>query len=470
MSALKKFAYAGGGVALGYLAWKAFAGNSEIGRNDGRAKGKTFVIVGAGFAGLAVASELARLLPDPNNGDILLIDEDNFLLFTPMLAEAAGGEVDSRHIVHPVDHVSARIQFIEGTVTGIDLTKKTVDVKRGRKGSNLATRQYQADHIVIALGSVTNFHDIPSLTEMAIPMKKLQDALAVCDRALACLEEASTEEDPDKRKELLTFIVAGGGFSGVETMSALNDLLRANLLNYPKITSDEIRTILINPGDRLLTEITPDLAAYAHSELKKRGVETRMKTKISGATQTYVELERGERIPARTLIWTAGVKPNPLVEQLECEKGKHGGIKVNACCQVVGRDGIWALGDCADVPHSNGKGSYAPTAQNATPAGKLVARNIVAAVRGMKAAPFQYTPVGELALVGRRAGVARIYGHNFSGPLAWAMWRVTYLTKMPGAGQKARILSDWVLDLIFGRDPISLGPGTPALSRKNAIQ
>ena len=470
MSALKNLAYAGGGVAFGYLAWKAFAGGSEIWRNQGRGKGKTFIIVGAGFAGLAAASELARLLPDPNNGDILLIDEDNFLLFTPMLAEAAGGELDSRHIVHPVDHVSARIQFIQGTVTGIDLTKKTVDVKRGRKGSNLAPQQYQADHIVIALGSVTNFHHIPGLAEIAIPMKKLEDAVAVCDRALACLEQASMEEDPNKRQEMLTFVVAGGGFSGVETMAALNDLLRANLRKYPKITGHEIRTILINPGDRLLTEITSDLAAYAHSELKKRGVQTRMKIKISGATHTYVELEGGERIPARTLIWTAGVKPNPLVEKLECEKGKHGGIKVNACCQVVGHHGIWALGDCADVPHSNGKGSYAPTAQNATPAGKLVARNIVAALRGMKGASFQYTPVGELALVGRRAGVARIYGHNFSGPLAWAMWRATYLAKMPGAGQKARILSDWVLDLIFGRDPVSLGPGTPAIARKNAIQ
>jgi NADH:ubiquinone reductase (H+-translocating) len=470
MSALNKFAYAGGGFALGYLAWKAFAGGSEIWRNRGRGNGKTFIIVGAGFAGLAAAGELARLLPDPNNGDVLLIDEDNFLLFTPMPAEAAGGEVDSRHIVHPVDHVSARIQFIEGTVTGIDLTKKTVEVKRGRKGSNLAPKQYQADHIVIALGSVTNFHDIPGLAEIAIPMKKLEDAVAVCDRALACLEQASTEEDPNNRQELLTFVVAGGGFSGVETMAALNGLLRANLRKYPKITSQDIRTILINPGDRQLTETTPDLAAYAHSELKERGVETRMNTKISGAIQTYGDLEGGERIPARTLIWTAGVKPNPLVEQLECEKGKHGGIKVNACCQMVGRDGIWALGDCADVPHSDGKGSYAPTAQNATPAGKLVARNIVAALRGMKAAPFQYRPVGELALVGRRAGVARIYGHNFSGPLAWAMWRATYLAKMPGAGQKARILSDWVLDLIFGRDPISVGPGRPALLRKNAIQ
>jgi NADH dehydrogenase len=462
MSLFKKLVYAGGGVAVGYLGCKALGDHAEIRQNKGRANGKTFVVVGAGFAGLATASELARLLPDSKNGDILLIDEDNFLLFTPMLTEAAGGEIDTRHIVHPLAHVSERIQFIEGTVTGIDLLKKTVSVSRG---SNLTPKQYQADHIVIALGSVTNFHDIPGVAETAIPMKKLEDAAAVCDRALACLEQASMAENPDKCKELLAFVIAGGGYSGVETM-AVNDLLRDGIRKYPNIATEDLRTILINPGDRLLTEITSDLAAYAENKLKSRGVEIRMETKVSGATRTYVEVEGGERIPAGTLIWAAGVKPNPLVEQLSCEKGKHGGIKVNACCEVLGHEGIWALGDCAEIPHANGKGSYAPTAQNASREGKLVARNILAGLQGLRARPFDYEPVGELALVGKHSGVARMYGYNFSGPLAWAMWRAVYLAKMPGAGQKTRILSDWLLDFIFGRDPIAIRRDTSALTEQ----
>ena len=272
-----------------------------------------------------------------------------------MLTEAAGGELDLRHIVHPLDHVSARIQFVEGTVTGIDLTKKTVDLSRGPKGNNLPPKSYQADHLILALGSVTNFHDIPGLVETAIPMKKLEDAAAVCDRALACLDQASIETDPDKRKELLTFVVAGGGYSGVETMAAVNDLVRERVRKHPNIANENVRTILINPSNRLLSEITPDLAAYAERKLKEREVEIRMKTKVSGATKTYIEVEGGERIPARTLIWAAGVKPNPLVEQLPCEKGKHGGIKVNACCQVLGHDQIWAVGDCAEIPHANRK-------------------------------------------------------------------------------------------------------------------
>ena len=456
MTLLKKIAYAGGGLALGYVASGAFAGSAEIRRNKGSAIGRTLVVVGAGFAGVAVASELARLLPDPANGDIVLIDEDDFLLFTPMLTEVAGDEVDARHIIHPVKHLSKRIRFIRGIVTGIDLAAKTVDVRTGGKGTDLAPERVHADQIVIALGSTTNFHDIPGLADTALPVKKLEDASAIFDRIVGCLERASTEEDPERRTELLTFVVAGGGYAGVETMAAVNDLVRDRIRGYPNIANENVRTILINPGNRLLTEITADLAAYAESKLKERGVEIKMKTKVSGATTTCVAIEGEERIPARTLIWAAGEKPNPLVERLSCEKGTHGRIKVSARCEIPGHHGIWALGDCAEIPHANGLGSYAPTAQNATREGKLVARNMVAALRGLKAEPFDYTPVGELALVGKHSGVARVYGHNFSGRLAWAMWRAIYLAKMPGTGQKVRILSDWVLDLVFGRNPIAI--------------
>jgi NADH:ubiquinone reductase (H+-translocating) len=465
MALLRKLAYAGGGAALGYLAWKALEDSVSIEANKGLAAGKTFVIAGAGFAGLAAASELARLFPDAGNGKIILIDEDNYLLFTPMLTEAAGGELDTRHIVHSLERVSKRIEFVEGTVEEIDLAAKTVTVATGPKGSGSSKALYRADHIVIALGSVTNFHGIPGLAETAIPMKKLEDAAAVCNRAMARLQQASTEENPETRKELLTFVVAGGGYTGVETMAALNDLVRDGLDKYPNITEKDVRTLLIDPGDRLLMEITPDLAAYAESKLKERGVEIKMRTKVSGATSTYVEVEGKERIPARTLIWAAGVKPNPLAEKLPCKKGKHGGIAVSAEFQLADHPQIWALGDCAEIPHADGKGFYAPTAQNATREGTLVARNILAGLQHRKPVPFEYTPVGELALVGKHSGVARLYGHNFSGPIAWAMWRAVYLSKMPGARQKARILSDWLLDLIFGREPISLNPGASNISR-----
>jgi len=377
-----------------------------------------------------------------------LIDEDRYLLFTPMLTEVAGGEVEARHIVHPLHQLSKRIQFIHGRVTGIDIAGRTVD---------LGTKRYQADHLIIALGSVTNFHDIPGLEQVAIPMQTLDDAAAVYRRTTSCLEAASLEGDAEKRRELLTFVVSGGGFSGVETMAALNDSVRRGIRDFPRLAKEEIRTILINPGERLLEALTPDLAAYAARALESRGVETRMKSKVSGATRTYVDLLGGERIPTRTLIWTAGVKPNPIAEQVRCEKSEHGAIKVDGCCRIPGTSGVWALGDCAEIPRAGHK-PYSPTAQNATREGSLVARNIAAELHGLHPRPFEYTPVGELALVGRRSGVARIYSHNFSGPLAWLMWRATYLAKMPGTVQKSRIVGDWLMDLLFGRDAVSQMP------------
>ena len=462
MALLKKLAYAGGGLALGYLGWTVLGDAAEVRRNVGIGKGKTFLVLGAGFAGLAAAVELARLLPDSSNGDIVLIDEDNFLLFTPMLTEAAGGELDSRHILRSLQQVSKRIRFVQGTVTEIHLTEKTVTVQRGGQGSDLPAMQCAADHILIAVGSVTNFHGIPGLAETAIPMKKLEDASQVNERVLACLQEASSETDTARKRALLTFVVAGGGYTGVETMAAVNGLIRTRIHEYPTIAPRDVQTILINPGDRLLNEITPDLASYAADKLKQHGVQIRMKTEVSAATESHVEINGSERIPTRTLIWAAGVKPNPIVEPLPCEKGRHGGIKVDACCQVPGHPGIWAMGDCAEIPRPHDKGAYAPTAQNASREGKQVAHNIVASLHGLVPKAFNYTPLGELALVGRHSGVARVSGHNFSGPVAWAMWRAVYLFKMPGTGQKARILSDWVLDLIFGRDPIATNASNSA--------
>ncbi len=440
MASKKTWLWCAGGAAVGYLAVKSW----QATRNHGLAKGKVFVVVGAGFAGLSVASALAKLLPGADNGEIILIDEDRFLLFTPMLTEVAGGEVEARHIIHRLDQVSNRIQFVHGKVTGIDLASKTV---------HLGAQHYRADHLIIALGSVTDFHEIPGLEQAAIPMKTLGDAAAVHSRVISCLEEASRENDAQKRRELLTFVVAGGGFSGVETMAALNDCVRRRIRAYPRLSKEQIRTILINPGGRLLEELTPELGAYAQRALENRGVEMRMKGKVAGATTMHVELEGGDRIATRTLVWTAGVRPNPIAEQLPCEKSRHGAIKVDACCRIPGAPGVWALGDCAEIPRPHHK-AYAPTAQNATREGSLVAHNIVAELSGRNPHPFEYTPIGELALVGRRSGVARIYGHNFSGPLAWALWRVTYLAKMPGAMQKSRILGDWLTDLLSSGDSI----------------
>jgi NADH:ubiquinone reductase (H+-translocating) len=456
MKAVQKLLWGGLGAVAGYSAWYKLQERQEIQSYAGLAGNKTIVILGAGFGGMAVAEELARLLPDPGNGEIVLIDSKNYLLFTPMLAEAAGGELDTRHITSPVRRLPKRIRFVQGEVTRIDLASKTVTVNRGSDSAGASEELYRADHLVIALGSVSNFHHQASVAKYSLQMKSLEDAGAVCRRVLASLERASLEKDEAKRKEYLTFVVGGAGYTGVETMAAINDLARDSARDHSDLQPEDIRAVLVDPADRLLPELTPDLADFAARKLKERHVELLLKTSVTGAGEDYVELNGNQRLPSRTLIWAAGVEPNPLVKALDCPKGKHGGVETNNGCQVTKYNGVWALGDSAEVPKPDSKGAYAPTAQNATREGSLVGQNIARSLRGLPPKPFTYTPIGELALVGKHSGVARIYNRNFSGLVAWAMWRAVYLAKMPSMSQRIRIVGDWTLDWIFGREPIPI--------------
>jgi len=255
---------------------------------------------------------------------------------------------------------------------------------------------------------------------------------------------------------MLTIVVAGGGFSGVETMAALNGLLRHSLPRYHHLSEDDIRTILIHPGDHLLSEIGQSLGDYAQRKLEHSGVEVRLKTEIDGAGSEYVEIKGGERIPTSLLVWTAGVRPNPVIGVLDLKRGQHGGIVVDRTCAVPEHPGVWALGDCAEVPEPGGKKTYAPTAQNATRAGSLVARNIVRAIHDEQPVPFSYQPIGQLALVGRHASVATLCGLQFSGVLAWAMWRGVYLAKEPRLAKRLRVALDWTLDCFTGLDIAAL--------------
>jgi NADH:quinone reductase (non-electrogenic) len=444
------------GAGAACLAIRSIARTAEAQRNAGLGAGKRIVILGAGFRGIAAAVELARLLPQNDNGDIVVIDEDNFLLFTPMLTEATAGEINPRHIVVGVHEFSKRISFIQGRIDHVDVKTREVTVTVGESELDPEQKKIPADQLVIALGSVTNFHHVDGAEEHCLEVKRLGDADAICKRSLASIDRALIESDPAKRKALLTFVVAGGGYTGVETIAAVNDLVRVKSVEYG-LDEGQVRTVLVNPGDRLLTETSAELGEYAAEKLKQHGVEIRMNTSVKSVSSDGVELLSGERIPSHTVIWAAGVKPSPIVESLDCEKGKHGGIKVNACCQIENAPDVWALGDCAEIPQPNKAGTYAPTAQNATREGALVTKNIVSALRGEAPQPFTFKPLGELALVGRHAGAARIFGRNVYGIVAWALWRMVYLAKIPGLAPKSRVMMDWILDLFFGRDPVELG-------------
>ena len=400
---------------------------------------------------MAVAEELARRLPHAERGEITLVDRYNFSVFTPMLTEVVGGQIDPRHVGASLRQLAPPMTFVAGDVTAIDLAARrvTVQLRMLTGGIKSEERELVADHLVIALGSVTAYHDVPGLREHSVPMKSLRDASAIHDRALGLLDRADAETDPAKRRRLLTFVVGGGGYSGVETMAALNDLLRESVRHYRHIDEGDIRTILAHSEERLLPELGARLAAYSQRELARRDVDIRLNTKITGAGEGWVKLG-DEEIPASMLIWTAGVAPSPAIANLDAPLGDHHGLRADRFLRVSEYPGVWALGDCAEVPRRRG-GTYAPTAQNATREGKLAARNIVATLRGKTLTPFNYRPLGQLALVGRRAGVAELRGWRFSGLFAWFLWRSIYWAKLPTFQDQARVGLDWFLDLVFGR-------------------
>ncbi len=436
-------ALAGAGVG-GALAYRALRGD----RHPQHVRGARIVIAGAGFGGTHVARTLARLLPRTSEVSVTLIDCHDFQLFTPMLTEVAGGELEKRHVVAPLHSLPDRIAVVQGQIERIDLATKSV-VYRPPEGGTEKT--ISADHLVMALGATTTYHDIPGVQAHSIAMNTVADAVSVRDHVVKCLEAANVEQNATKRRRLLTFVVAGGGFTGVETAGAINALVRAAASEYSHVAAQDISVELVEPSDRLLEQLSADLADYAKTELEKHGVQVRLRTKIASADDEGIVTDPHGRIETSTFIWAGGVRPNPLVETLDCERGKHGGIIVDHTCAVPRHPGVWAVGDCAEIPKADERGSYAPTAQNATREGALVAENIVAALTDQPPRSFAYEPIGEAAVIGRHTAVAKLYGYRFSGVAAWAMWRAIYVSKMPTVSQRARIVGDWVLDALFGR-------------------
>ncbi len=411
--------------------------------------GKTrILILGGGFAGLYAAMHLDKTLARDPRIEITLINRENFFLFTPMLHEVAASDLDLSNIVNPARKLLKHVQFFAGEVESIDLDGKRVTVSHGfdHHGHELGY-----EHLVIGLGSITNFYNLPGLEEHALTMKSLDDAIQLRNRLIALLEEADTECSADVRRPLLTLVVAGGGFAGVETIAGINDFVRDALVCYPRLREDMLRIVLVHPGPVILPELGEKLGRYAQQKLAERGVEIKVNTSVCGADGDAVTLSSGEVIASKTLIWTAGTSPNPLLRDLNCEKLK-GRLLVNPMLEVEKWPGVWALGDCAAVPDSKSGGYYPPTAQHALRQGRLLASNLGAAVRGGRKKPFVFSTLGQLAAIGKRTGVANILGVNFSGFLAWWLWRTIYLSKLPRFEKKLRVALDWTLDLVFSKD------------------
>ena len=407
------------------------------------------VILGGGFGGVYTALHLEKALARGAPLDVTLVSRENFLLFTPMLHEIAASDLDMTHIVNPIRKLLRRVKFVQGDVESVDLQARRVVVSHGAEHHHHHDMEY--DHVVIALGAVTNFYNLPGVAERALTMKSLGDAIYLRNHLIETLEQADFECACDVRQALLTFVVAGGGFAGVETVAALNDFVRDALPFYPHISPDALRIVLVHDGPFLLPELGEKLGTYTRTKLAGRRVEIRLQTRIAGVSGGRVALSDGTLIPSTTLIWTAGTSPHPLLAMLPC-KAERGRVVANAYMEVPEWPGVWALGDCALIPDPKTGKPYPPTAQHAIRQGKVLAGNILAAIHGTAKKPFIFTTIGLLAAIGKRTGVAQILGMNFSGFIAWWLWRSIYLSKLPRLEKKVRVALDWLLDLVFSKD------------------
>jgi NADH:ubiquinone reductase (H+-translocating) len=406
------------------------------------------VIAGGGFGGLYAALELEKTLARDADVEITLVNKDNFFLFTPMLHEVAASDIDLTHIVSPIRSLLRRTRFFQGEVLGIDLASRSVQVAHGFDGDRHALGY---DYLIVALGSVTNFHGLPGLDEHALTMKTLGDAIHLRNRVIAHLEEADGEDDAERRSLLLTIVVAGGGFAGIETAASLHDFVVESLPFYRNISRKDVRTVVVHSGQVVLPELGPELGHYAQEKLSARGIQIITATRVARVTGDAVTLASGLRIPTRLVVWTAGTSPNPLLKAVTSELSA-GRLIVNEYLEVMGAERVWALGDCAAVPNVRTGMLQPPTAQHALREGRVAASNVRSAIRGGRKVPFEFGGLGQLAAIGKRTGVARVFGLRFSGFAAWWLWRTVYLMKLPRFEKKLRVALDWTLDLFFSKD------------------
>jgi len=423
------------------------------------------VIAGGGFGGFYAAHALERLLP-AQSARVTLVNEANFLLYTPLLPGAAGATLDPRHVVVPLRSQLRRTDLVIGRVTGADPGRGTLAVKR-IDGEPV---ELDYDQLIVALGSVSRTLPIPGLAERAIGLKSLSDATALRNQVLTCLDIAESIEDPARRAEYLGFVFVGAGYAGVEGLAELQDFAAQAIELYPRCRAQGMRWVLVEARERIMQEVPVSLSAFAERELRARGIEVRTNTTLVEVGERAATLSGAETIPARTVVWTAGVKPSPAVAALGLPLDPQGRVVVDRTMRVsdtapgVGAS-VWAIGDCAAVPDASRAGSSCPpTAQHAIRQGRLVARNVAATLAGGTPRPFRYRTKGVVAELGRNQAVAITLGIRWRGLPAWFIARTYHLLLMPGFGRRLRLLADWNVALLFGRDassPGRLGSATP---------
>jgi NADH dehydrogenase len=409
------------------------------------------VIAGGGFGGAMAARELERILPRQSTR-LVLVNDANFMLYTPFLPEAAAGTLEPRHVVTPLREILNRTYLRLGSIAAHDPVAKTVEL-RTREGE---VEQLPYDQLLLALGSVSRVLPVPGLSEHAIGFKSLADAIWLRNHVIETLEAANATDDAARREELLTYVFVGGGYAGLEALAELQDFAADAIESYPRARLHGMRWVLVEAADRVLPEIDAGLADYALRELRGRGIDIRLGTTLEEVTAQSARISTGETLPSRTVVWTAGVAPNPSLRDLSVPLDERGRVPVDERLRVRGMDSVWAIGDCAAAPDPRG-GICPPTAQHAVRQGPVAARNIAAELGIGAAADFDYRGNAAFVNLGRYKAVGRVGGRTFRGFPAWWMARSYHMSQIPGAARKARAVIDWTASLPFKRDLAEVG-------------
>ncbi|HVY83407.1 MAG TPA: NAD(P)/FAD-dependent oxidoreductase [Steroidobacteraceae bacterium] len=409
---------------------------------------KSLVIIGGGFAGTRTAQALEHALPP--DWTLTLVSQENFITFNPLLPEVVGASILPGHVIAPHRQMVHCSHVCMAQVTDIDTANRTIHYL----GEGPGTLRY--DQLVLACGTNANLDIIKGMGQYALPLKTLGDALFLRNRVIARLEQAELQPAAEQRRWLLTFVVVGGGFSGVETAGELVDFLYASLRYYKRIRREDLRIVLLHSGERLLPELSASLGRFTERKMRKRGIEVRLGVRAVRVTDRDVQLDSGDTVAGGTVICTIGTEPNPLLEQIPAVKNR-GRLVVNPDFSVPGVDGVWAAGDCAAVLNARDGQIAPPTAQLAEAQARQLAANIIAKLKGAPTRPFRYRAKGQLSAIGHNKAVAEIFGVKISGFVAWLMWRGLYLLRIPTFARKTRLFLEWNWAMLFPPDIAHLG-------------
>ena len=414
--------------------------------------GPRIVVLGGGFGGAYCAQALGRKLRR-GEAKVLLLDKNNYFVFYPFLVEAGTGSLAPSHAVVSIRSFLKHASFTMAEVRRVAPEARQVICRPADSDSDMVI---DYDHLVISLGSVTRLPEVPGLDVYGFGIKSLSDAIALRDRAIRMLERADATSDPQRRRALLSFVVVGGNFTGVEVAGEFQVFLRQASRRYPNLSPNDCRVTLIEIADRILPGLADDLSHYAVQKMLSRNIDVRLRTSVSQVGADFVTLSRGERLPCGTLIWCAGIAPAPVLKEIPLPKDQLGYLLCDRNLRIQGLEDIWAIGDCAVNPDRDGK-AYPSTAQHATRQAQHLARNLVRVLQGKEPLPFDYNSRGSLVGLGCRTGVAKVFGVKLSGFAAWFLWRSFYLFQLPGLARKVRVALDWTMDLLFTRDYVQLG-------------